>query len=111
MKEFKKGAQLIVIAMLSKLFERSPLDSARLQCASTFVPSRLSVLPREKLHEKLKVLLRCFIDLSVMSPQKCDKATSDFKSFLAEDLSKHAADFQSFSAERDRLDNFYFSTM
>lgn len=61
----------------------------------------MSLLQREKLREKLKVLLRCFIE----------KATNDFKFFLAEDLSKCAAEFQSFSAERGGLDNFYFSTI
>ena len=61
----------------------------------------MSLLQREKLREKLKVLLRCFIE----------KATNDFKFFLAEDLSKCAAEFQSFSAERNGLDNFYFSTI
>ena len=35
-KEFKKDVQLFVIAMLSKLFDRSPLDSAVLRCASIF---------------------------------------------------------------------------
>ena len=32
-----------------------------------------------------------------MSSHKCGKATSNFESFLAEDLSKHATEFQSFS--------------
>ena len=79
----------------------SPLGSAVLRFTSIFEPSRMSLLQREKLREKLKVLLRCFIE----------KATNDFKFFLAEDLSKCAAEFQSFSAERNGLDNFYFSTI
>lgn len=83
-------------------FERSPLGPALLQCADIFDPSRMSIF---------KALLRCFIDLSVISPQKCDKGTSDFKCFLAEDLSKYATEFQSALAERDRLDSFYFSTI
>ena len=55
-KDFKKGAQVFVIMMLSKLFERSPLGSALLQCASIFNALRMSVLPREKLHEKFNIL-------------------------------------------------------
>lgn len=46
-----------------------------------------------------------------MFPQKCDEAISDFKSFLAEDLSKYATEVLGFSAEKDRLDNFYFSAI
>ena len=37
-----------------------------------------------------------------MSPQKHDKATTDFKSFLAEDISKSAA---------EQLENFCHSTI
>ena len=47
-------------------------------CASIFEPSRMLVLPTEKLHEKVKVFLRYFIGLGIISPQK---------SFVAEDLS------------------------
>ena len=107
----KKVSSCFSLRCCQNYFERSPLGSAVLQCASMFEPSRMSILPIEKLHEKSKVLLRCFIDLSVISPQKCDKGTSDFKSFLAEDLSKYATEFQSALAERDRLDSFYFSTI
>ena len=107
----KKVSSCFSLRCCQNYFERSLLGSAVLQCASMFEPSRMSILPIEKLHEKSKVLLRCFIDLSVISPQKCDKGTSDFKCFLAEDLSKYATEFQSALAERDRLDSFYFSTI
>ena len=107
----KKVSSCFSLRCCQNCFERSPLGSAVLQCASMFEPSRMSILPKEKLHEKSKVLLSCFIDLSVISPRKCDKGTSDFKSFLAEDLSKYATEFQSALAERDRLDNIYFSTI
>ena len=80
-KQFKQDAQLFVIIMLSILLEKSPFGSAVLQCVNIFDPSWILVLPGEKLHEKFKVFLRCFIDLGVMSPHKYDKATSDFKSF------------------------------
>ena len=46
-----------------------------------------------------------------MSPQKFDKSTHDIKSFLADDLPKYTSEFQSFWADRDRLDNLYFITI
>ena len=107
----KKVSSCFSLRRCQNCFERSSLGSAVLQCASMFESSRMSILPIEKLHEKSNVLLRCFIDLSVIFPQKCEKGTSDFKSFLAEDLSKYATEFQSALAERDRIDNFYFSTI
>ena len=78
--------------MLLKLFESSSLGSAVLRWASAFDSSRMSVLPREKLHQKFKVLLRYFID-------------------LAEDLVKCPANIHRFSAERDGLGNFHLSTI
>ena len=58
----------------------------------------------------MRNFIGCFIDLGIMSLQKCDKAISDFRFFLAEGLSKYTAEFQSCPTERDRLDNFYFNT-
>ena len=48
--------------------------------------------------------------LTFLSSQECDRTTSNFKSFLAEDLPKYAAEFWSFLADRDRIDIFCFST-
>ena len=102
--ELKKGTQLFVITMLSKLFERSPLGSAVLQC--------VFLTHQECQYFQEKSCMRnaeYFWDVSLTL--KRNKATNDFKSFLAEDLSNDAAKFQSFSAVRDRLEHFYFSTI
>ena len=97
-KEFKKGTQLFVVMMLSKLFEKNPLGSAVLRCASVFDPLRMLVLPREKLHEKFKVL-QSFIDLGVISPQN---------TFLAEDLLQNM--LRNFKAFQLRQINLKIST-
>jgi len=107
-KKFRAGAQLFVVAMLTKLFERCPLGSAILRCASIFDPSRMSEMSKEKIQEKWKGLLRCLMELGIMAPQRCDRATTEFKAFIIEDLPQYQAEFRSFSPENDKLDEFYF---
>ena len=48
---------------------------------------------------------------SIMTPQKCDWATSEFKSFLVDELSLHQLELQKFSPKEDRLDEFYFKKL
>ena len=57
------------------------------------------------------ILVLFMLFIGVMSPHKFHKATSNFKSCLAEDLSRYPAEFQSFLAEKDCIGNFYFSTI
>ena len=97
--------------IVKKSFEKSPLASAVPSRARFFDLLIMPVLTKGKLHEKFKVLLRSFVDLGVMSLHKFHKVTSNFKSCLAEDLSRCPAEFQSLLTERDCIGNFYFSTI
>ena len=110
-KEFKKGCQRYIIATLLKLFERSPLGSNVLRSASVWDPSKMIPIPMDKLLQKWKMLLKCLVDLNVTSPQSCDKTSSEFKSFVDDDLPKVLLEFEKFSPEKDRLDNFFFDTV
>ena len=76
--EFKKSAQIFIISMLTKLFERSPMTCILLKSASIFDPMILHDLCKEKILSKWKMLLKCLIDLGVLSPQRCDEATCQF---------------------------------
>ena len=107
-KVFKKGWQRYIIATLLKLFERSPLGSNILRSASVLDLSKIISMPRDKLLQKLKMILKCLVDLNVTSPQSCDKTSSEFKSFVDDDLPKLRLEFEEFSPQKDRLDNFFF---
>ena len=107
-KEFKKGCQRYIIATLQKLFERSPLWSNILCSASVLDPSKTISMSRDKLHQKLKMLLKYLVDLNVTSPQSCDKTPSECMSFVDDDLPKLRLEFEKFSPEKDRLDKFFF---
>ena len=54
------------------------------------------------------MLLKCLIDLGVLSPQLCDEATLQFNQFYSEIMNKYQKDFEEFSQESCRLDEFYF---
>ena len=73
-------------------------------------PSKMTSMPRDKLLQKCKILLKCLVDVNVISPQSCDKTSSEFKSFVNDDLPKLRLKFQKFSPEKDRLDNFFSNT-
>ena len=103
-KKFKPGAQLFIKGILLKLFERCPLGSTIFHCSSIFDPSHLSSVPRERLQERWKLLLSGLMELNIMNPQKCDRATSEFKAFLADELPLHEVELQQFSPKEDRLD-------
>ena len=101
-KESKKGCQRYISATLLKLFERSPLGSNILRSASVLDPSKMISMPRDKLIQKWKMLLKCLVDLNVTSLQSCDKTSSKFKSFVDDDLPKLHLE-----SEKDRLDKFF----
>ena len=107
--EFKREAQKFIRSMLTKLFERSPLGSLILKSAAIFDPAKLRELPKEKIRDRWKMLLKCFIDLGILSPQQCDTATTQFKAFLDEKLKMFRADFDGFLRDCLRLDEFYFA--
>ena len=66
--DFKREAQKFIRSMLTKLFERSPLGSLMLKSAAIFDPAKLRELTKEKIHDRWKMLLKCFIDPGISSP-------------------------------------------
>ena len=105
---FRQEAQQFITSMLGKFFERSPLGSLFLKSASVFDPLVLRDLPREKIKERWKSLLKCLIDLGILSPQHCDLATNQFNTFVSDELVKFQVEFDGFAWKCSRLDEFYF---
>ena len=107
--DFEREVQKFIRSMLAKLFDRSPLGSLILKSVAIFDSAKLQELPKEKIHDRWKMLLKCFIYLGILSPQKCDTATTQFKAFLDGKLKMFCAYFDGFSRDCFRLDEFYFT--
>ena len=110
-KKFRQNAQLFINGILQKLFERCHLGSSIIRCSSIFHPSHLSSVLREMMQEQWKLLLSRLMELNIMNSQKYDRATSEFKAFLADELPLHEVELQQFSPKKDWLDEFFFKKL
>ena len=106
--DFRKGAQVFVISILHKLFEKSPLGSMFLHSANMFDPSFLSESSKNIVIKRFKTLLEQLMKLNILAPKQCDQATAKFNYFLENELKKHQLEFSGFDQKKMRLDHFYF---
>ena len=80
--KFKKKFQQLVIVMVSKLIEKSPLGSDFLPSLSVLHPQFLSSHPRSTALDRWKIALTHILKLKILSTKFCDEAMSEFKLFL-----------------------------
>ena len=86
-----------MVAMIKKLFERSPLGSSLLKSAVVLDPDILMQTTRDKLTNSFASLLNVIKNLSVLNPNSCDKALSQFKFFLDNNVKQLVRDVVLFS--------------
>ena len=73
-----KDIQKCFIARLEKIFEKSVLDSSLVRAASIFNSDLLLELSKEKLIDRLKVLLKPRMTFNICSATHCDQVLADF---------------------------------
>ena len=103
---FKREAQKFIRSMLTKLSESSPLASLILKSVAIFDPAKLRELPKEKMHDRWKMLMKVFSDLGILI---LEQPPTQFKAFLDEKFKMFCADFDGFLQDRFRLDEFYLT--
>ena len=106
MDAFKKECGYLLLILVEKILERSPLGSAIVHNASVLDPRDVLMISMEEAEKKMKSILNHLINLTQVAPVFSDKVLSQFADFLTE--SKVCQDmFIEFNKESDRLDNFY----
>ena len=109
--KFRSEMKYVIVAMVSKLFERISLGSALLNSASVLDPDFLQSNIRDKLITRFKKLLKVIMDLSVLAANSYDKAFSHFKYLLDIDLKQLRLDVIKFVKEDEGFDDFYFKKL
>ena len=100
----------LVIAMVSKLIEKSFLGSGFLLCLSVLHHQFLSSCPRSTDLERWKIVLTHILKLKILSTRFCDEAMSEFELFLGGNVMKFKEKLMEFPKD-ERLDELYFGTL
>ena len=98
----------MLIAVLKKLFERTPLTSVVLRCSSIFDPVVMLTSTSSPFLKRLKSLFVHLMECNILSPTKCDDVSNQFSKLIWQDLKKYHLESKKFDQRYGRLDDFYF---
>ena len=101
----------MIIAMVQKMLEKGPLRSVVIRNAHVFDPTMMINLSQDTLRGNMRTLLRHLVSVKLLSPNVSDKALTQYIDLLTTKLLNDAEKFKSFDCEKDRLDEFFFSTV
>ena len=98
----------MIIVMVQKMLEKSPLRSVVIRNAHVFDPAMMINLSQDTLRGNMRILLRHLVSIKLLSPNVSDKALTQYIDLLTTKLLNDAEKFKSFDCEKDRLDEFFF---
>ena len=110
-KNFMKDILKFIIAMLEKIFEKIILGFSLVRAATIFNPDFLLELSKQKLIDRLKMLLKHFMTLSICSATQCDQALADLSTFYQNELKHAKLNGSKFEKDKDRVDDFYVNEL
>ena len=106
-KSFKKISEKKIIAMLDMIFEKSILGSSLVRAATINNPDLLLELSKQKLIDRLKVLLKHFLTLNICSATQSDQVLADFSTFYQNELKHAKLNGSKFEKENNLLGDFH----
>ena len=80
---FKKEAKEMIIAIMQKILEKSPLHSVVVKNANVFDPKSIIILPAESLKRNMKSLLRHIASLKIISTSIAERALSQYSDLIS----------------------------
>ena len=103
MKDIRKS----IIAIFEKIFEKSILGSSLVRAAPIFNPDLVLELSKQKLIDRLKVLLKHSMIFNICSATQCDQVLADFSTFYQNELKNAKLNGSKFKNDNDCLDDIY----
>ena len=106
-KSFKKISEKKIIAMLDMIFEKGILGSSLVRAATINNPDLLLELSKQKLIDRLKVLLKHFLTLNICSATQSDQVLADLSTFYQNELKHAKLNGSKFEKENNLLGDFH----
>ena len=109
-KLFKDSCKVFLKTLTCKFVEKSPLQCAVIQNATCLDPE--IIFSHETLtKERLKGLVSNLIQTKWITPRNGDEINSECKAYIEKVAVQNRESFLKFSKLKDRLDEFYFSSV
>ena len=104
-REFRKGAQALLIRLIEKLIEKCPLKYKLTRAISSLPPIEVSSLKPGVLKQRFALLVNLFHDFRLISSVVAEKAEKQYSQLISNsDFLKEA---KKFCIIDDRVDDFY----
>ena len=108
-KLFKDSCRVFLKAVTCKFVEKSPLQYTIVRNATCLDPE--IICNHETQKERLKGLVSNLIQTKWISPRNGDEINSEYKGYIEKVAVRNRENFLKFSKLKDRLDEFYFSSV
>jgi hypothetical protein len=109
--QFRKDIQAIIISILSKISEKSPLKFDLVYNASAILPSNILQYSSETTLEKFDALLTTICSANILKHSEGDLAKCEMETLILKAKDQWKAVFQEFNDNEDRLDTFYLNLL
>lgn len=104
--QFRKECVILLVKMIEKLQERSPMKYQIVRCMTSLVPKNLVSNEEECVLKFGKMVDKMFAKKH-LSAKEADEAKCQCDDFLADIVRIHKDEFTSFHISLDRLDSFF----
>lgn len=108
--EFRLNCKRFLVKMVSKLFEKSPINYSLVRCLSVLDP-RVLLRNKDASSQKLTTVLQLLVESSRLDEKCCDDVLREFRQFFDRSLMESSESFQKFDPHSDHLDKFYHDVL
>lgn len=105
MLQLRLDTKAILIRILSKLFDKSPIRYATVRHLACLNPYFLAT-DKQACLKKMKLLLVSLVEIGIVKDTDCDEIMLDFNDFIGMTVSENLAAFLDFNQQKSRLDDF-----
>ena len=105
---FVIDVQSVIVKILGKMFERSPILSSFVRFATVIDPAAILTLDKRALQNRMKGLLNELLSTKILSASDCEEALNEFSTFYGNEFKKYRSTFEDFKEKEHRLDDFWF---
>ena len=105
---FKNECKVLLIYVMKKLFEKTPLKCGFVRSCRVFDLKIMSTMSEMESRGCMHNIISYLLSLNLINAKYGDKVRDQFSDFLQNEVNLHKEKFLSFNKFKDQLDHFFF---